>query len=406
MRRYFTYLTCFALCAGLQPFGLATAWAQPAPGTVDFDPTNPPTQTMVMRGETLFNIAERTRSPLQALIRANNLKPPYIISPGQVLALPPLKVHVVAPNETFSAIARRYSVDERSLAVFNRLTRPVKLSVQQRIILPPFVTDRFTGLEPQDLLDLLANEIEAGRQVTGAIPGQIIANSEASSPSSPPVPIPQQPPVLRPAGPSADGSGDVITAQTAQQATIMGPTEDGDGTPTRPRLPTAKARSPTAQTASLLPPPATRPRVPSTLPSLSDAPPLGVAGGYIWPVMGRVVETFGAKRDFRTYDGIEIEAAAGSPFKAMAGGTVAYVGNQLPGYGWLILIRHPDGIMSAYAYAQSVNVRENQIVTRGQVIGLVGTTGRAATPRLHFQIRQNTRPVDPLARLPKIRAAA
>lgn len=90
----------------------------------------------------------------------------------------------------------------------------------------------------------------------------------------------------------------------------------------------------------------------------------------------------------------------------MASGTVVYVGNQLPGYGWLILIRHPDGIMSAYAYAQSVNVRENQIVTRGQVIGLVGTTGRAVTPRLHFQIRQNTRPVDPLARLPKSRASA
>jgi murein DD-endopeptidase MepM/ murein hydrolase activator NlpD len=392
---------------GLHPFSLSTAAAQPAPGTADFDPTNPPTQTMVMRGETLFNIAERTRSPLQALIRANNLRPPYLISPGQVLALPPLKVHVVAPNETFSAIARRYSVDERSLAVFNRLARPVKLSLRQRIILPPFVIDRFTGLEPQDLLDLLANEIEAGREITGTIPGKIVRNSEASSPSSPPTPIPQRPPILRPAGPSADGSGDIIMGHTTQQPTPVGPPEDGDGIPARPRAPSIpKARPPTTQTASQLPPPTPRPRLPSTLPSLSDVPPSGIASGFIWPVNGRVVETFGAKRDFRTYDGIEIEAAAGSPFKAIAGGTVVYVGNQLPGYGWLILIRHPDGIMSAYAYAQSVNVRENQIVSRGQVIGLVGTTGRAATPRLHFQIRQNTRPVDPLARLPKLRATA
>jgi murein DD-endopeptidase MepM/ murein hydrolase activator NlpD len=123
-------------------------------------------------------------------------------------------------------------------------------------------------------------------------------------------------------------------------------------------------------------------------------------------VMGRVIETFGPRRDLRTYDGIEIEAAQGTPFKAAAAGKVVYVGNQIPGYGWLVLIRHDDGIMSAYAYAQSVSVRENQNVTRGQTIGLVGTTGRATTPRLHFQIRYNTRPIDPLPRLPQVRTAA
>jgi murein DD-endopeptidase MepM/ murein hydrolase activator NlpD len=104
-------------------------------------------------------------------------------------------------------------------------------------------------------------------------------------------------------------------------------------------------------------------------------------------------------------DGIEIEAPAGAPFRATASGLVVYVGNQLPGYGWLVLVRHGDGMMSAYAYAQSVNVRENQNVIRGQVIGLVGTTGRATTPRLHFQIRQNTRPIDPMGRLPQLRAS-
>jgi murein DD-endopeptidase MepM/ murein hydrolase activator NlpD len=131
-----------------------------------------------------------------------------------------------------------------------------------------------------------------------------------------------------------------------------------------------------------------------------------MAGLFRWPINGKVVESFGPKRDMRTFDGIEIEAPAGAPFKAAAAGTVVYVGNQIPGYGWLVLIRHNDGIMSAYAYAQSVSVRENQSVTQGQIIGLVGTTGRAPTPRLHFQIRYNTRPVDPLPRLPHIRATA
>lgn len=126
----------------------------------------------------------------------------------------------------------------------------------------------------------------------------------------------------------------------------------------------------------------------------------------MWPINGKIVETFGPKRDLRTFDGIEIEAPAGAPFKAAAAGTVVYVGNQIPGYGWLVLIRHNDGIMSAYAYAQSVGVREGQSVSRGQTIGMVGTTGRATTPRLHFQIRYNTRPIDPLPRLPHLHAAA
>jgi murein DD-endopeptidase MepM/ murein hydrolase activator NlpD len=411
MGRSLAYLCCLALCAGSSLGGAVNVYAQPAPGTADFDPSNPPTQTLVMRGETLFNIAERTRSPLQALIRVNNLAPPYAISPGQVLALPPLKVHVVAENETFTAIARRYSVDERSLAVFNRLPRPVQLRIGQRIILPPLVMDRFTGLQPQDLLDLLANEINAGRDVTGAIPGQIVRNSEASSPNSPPPAHTPRLPPGRPIGPASDGSGNVA-ATTPRGSPTLGPSEDGDGVMVRPRS-TPKggtqppASLPRTQTASLSPP-SPRPTGPrTTMSGPTDMPVPSATDMFAWPIAnGRIVETFGTKKDLRVLDGIEIEAPAGTPFKAVAGGMVVYVGNQLPGYGWLVLIRHSDGIMSAYAYAQSVNVRENQNVTRGQVIGLVGTTGRATTPRLHFQIRQNTKPVDPVPRLPRLRAAA
>ena len=117
---------------------------------------------------------------------------------------------------------------------------------------------------------------------------------------------------------------------------------------------------------------------------------------FAWPVRGRVVETFGTKADLRVVDGIEIEAPAGTPFKAAASGQVAYVGNQLAGYGWLVLIRHSSDYMTAYAFANSVNVREGQTVTRGQIIGQVGQTGRAPSPRLHFQVRHATKPVDPV----------
>lgn len=307
--------------------GLSPLVAQPAPGTIDFDPQNPPTETRVMRGETLYAIAERTRSPLVGLIQVNALRAPFALTPGQTLKLPPLKVHIVRRNETFSAIARRYNVDERSLALFNRLPRPVKILPGQKIILPALVRDQLTGLEPQDLVALLATELAAGRSVSGGVPGQLRPNSEAGSVATAP-PLP----------------------------------------PKRPVTETPKAKT----------------------------GPVSALPSFAWPLRGRLVETFGTKADLRVVDGIEIEAPSGTPFKAAASGQVAYVGNQLAGYGWLVLIRHSSDYMTAYAFANSVNVREGQTVTRGQVIGQVGQTGRARSPRLHFQVRHATKPVDPV----------
>lgn len=315
------------LIATLVLSGLSPLAAQPAPGTIDFDPRNPPTETRVMRGETLYAIAERTRSPVIGLIQVNALRAPFALTPGQTLKLPPLKVHVVRRNETFSAIARRYNVDERSLALFNRLPRPVKVLPGQKIILPALVRDQLTGLEPQDLVALLATELAAGRSVSGGVPGQLRPNSNAGSVATVPPPPPKRP------------------VAEAPKAT---------------------------------------PGPQAALPS------------FAWPVRGRLVETFGTKADLRVVDGIEIEAPAGTPFKAAASGQVAYVGNQLAGYGWLVLIRHSSDYMTAYAFANSVNVREGQAVTRGQVIGEVGQTGRARSPRLHFQVRHATKPVDPV----------
>ncbi|GBF58636.1 murein hydrolase activator NlpD [Candidatus Phycosocius bacilliformis] len=334
--------------------------AQPAPGTAAFDPLNPPTETRVMRGETLYSIAERTRSPIIGLIQVNQLQPPYALTPGQVLKLPPLKVHVVARNETFADIARRYQVDERSLAVFNRFPRPVKVRPGQKVILPALVRDQFTGLEPQDLVDLLAAEMAAGRQVSGTSPGQLR-----------PAPTP------RPAAlPKAAPSGVQRPVQTS------------------PKTPAPK--TPVPKTKSTTPAPATPSASANPTPPAPSGPSSPGAISFIWPVRGKLVETFGTKRDLRVLDGIEIEAPTGTPFRAAAPGTVAYVGNQLAGYGWLVLIRHSSDYMTAYAYANSVSVREGQTVTRGQVIGQVGQTGRANSPRLHFQVRHATKPVDPV----------
>lgn len=359
-----------AVLTGLPPGG---ALAQNVPGTAGFDPRQPATETTVRRGETLFDIAERTRSPLAELIAVNGLQPPYLLRPGQVLQIPPLKVHVVQRGESLNQIAQRYSIDPRSLRVFNQLPRDPVLQPGQRIVLPAGVTDRMTGLEPQDLVDLLAAERAAGRSVSGR--SRAPASSQRGATATPP---PARTPPAAPA--------------TPPPAATTGPSAPRPaGTTATPAAPPATTPAPPRQTAG-----ANRP-----LPPRVETPAPAEGGRFSWPLLGRVVETFGPKPGFRRVDGIEIEAEEGTPFGAAAAGTVVYVGDELPGYGWLVLVDHGNDWLTAYAYASRIVVREGQRVTRGQTLGTVGTGGRARSPRLHFQVRRGTEAVDPARQLPR-----
>lgn len=397
MKRLLVYfgVSAFAVVSGISPI----VWAQtsqsasqsapqPAPpGTAKFDPRNPPTTTIALPFETLFDIAERTRSPIYGIIEANGFVPPYQISTGQVVKLPPLKVHVVQRGEKFEAIAQRYSVQTRSLGVFNNLRPPYNLRAGQRIILPAMVQDSLTGLAPQDLVNLLAIEINSGKRVSGTSANTVVRGSEAAAvygplpvfsvPGAPASPPPISPPALPKSPPLAAPVTPPVTPQ-AKMASV----------------PTPDPSPPITAAPKLSPPPP--PVAPSVAPSVAV-----VAGRFAWPLQGRVLETFGEKPGFRKIDGIEIGANENSPFRAAADGQVAYVGDRLPGYGWLVLLRHNDGFITAYAYASEIIVKEGDNVRKGQIIGKVGATGRATSPRLLFQIRAGVAPIDPIVHLPR-----
>ena len=122
-------------------------------------------------------------------------------------------------------------------------------------------------------------------------------------------------------------------------------------------------------------------------------------GSFRWPVRGRVISGYGAKASGERNDGINIEVPEGTPIKAAEGGTVIYAGNELKGYGNLVLIKHPSGFVSAYAHASEILVKRDDVIMRGQTIGKVGATGNVSRPQLHFEIREGNRPVDPLPHL-------
>jgi lipoprotein NlpD len=116
---------------------------------------------------------------------------------------------------------------------------------------------------------------------------------------------------------------------------------------------------------------------------------------FLWPVEGKVIETFNDSENHR-HQGIDIPCPLGTPIKASNSGTVIYSDNRIKGYGNLIILRHSDEFVTVYAHNQVNMVEEGSLVERGQIIAKVGQTGRATGPHLHFEIRRNSKAVDPV----------
>jgi len=115
----------------------------------------------------------------------------------------------------------------------------------------------------------------------------------------------------------------------------------------------------------------------------------------MWPVDGRIISTYGPTESGQHNDGINISVPAGTPVLAADAGVVIYQGNQVPGYGSLILIRHSNGYVTAYAHNSRIQVRQGQEVARGEQIARSGRSGRVSEPQLHFEVRRNSDPVNP-----------
>lgn len=119
------------------------------------------------------------------------------------------------------------------------------------------------------------------------------------------------------------------------------------------------------------------------------------APSFVWPVSGDIISNFGGPANGERNDGINIGTAMGTPIHAAASGTITYAGNELKDYGNLVLIKHEDGYVTAYAHADRLIVTRGDVVSRGQVIGYAGQTGDVSRPQLHFEIRRDTQPVNP-----------
>lgn len=302
----------------------------------------------VQSGESLFDIARGYGLPLRAMIEANQLEPPYALRVGQVLTLPPPNVHVVQRGETLYSVSRRYGTAVSELARLNGLAEPFTIFVGQAL----------------------------------SIPGRV----EPEPPAIATIPSPG-PAEVAPEPPPPQDEGQTVTPSLADTPDDSLPGELASRPPERP-APPGRAASPADAGAQQ------RPTVNSEAVAI-PSPAARDASTFLWPVRGRILSAYGPKNGGLHNDGINIAAPRGTPIRAAENGVVAYAGNQLEGFGNLILVRHADGYMTAYAHAEALLVERGQTVKRGQTIGRVGSTGNVDTPQLHFEVRRGTAAVDP-----------
>ncbi len=162
--------------------------------------------------------------------------------------------------------------------------------------------------------------------------------------------------------------------------------------------PRAVDTQPVTNTARVITPAKDNP-VDDSKPEAAETGSTSASGGFRWPARGRVIAGFGPKPTGQQNDGINLAVPEGTPIKASEDGVVAYAGNELKGYGNLVLVRHSNGYVTAYAHASELTVKRGESVKRGQMIGKSGQTGNVTSPQLHFEIRKGATPVDPMPHL-------
>jgi murein DD-endopeptidase MepM/ murein hydrolase activator NlpD len=312
----------------------------------------------VRKGDNLAKIADKLNTTVEDLKSDNKLKR-STIHPGQVLKGPrtTAKAYVAASGDSIEDVAKRFGVTTRALRAENGLSRNARIKSGQKLRLPAGYRDH--------------GPVKASEPVAAAPPRE-----------RPPEPTPQpRSPEPSPRLPSAPVPYNALPKTSRPYTPINPPLQPGT------------------------PPPV----APQAAPPLSDAQVSAIGRGkFVWPVRGEILSEFGPKPGGQRNDGVNIQAQAGDPVHAAAAGDVVYAGDQVPGFGNLVLIKHADGWVTAYGHLSRVDVKMQQQVTQGQQIGQAGSTGGVPEPQVHFEVRYassplegRARPIDPRLVLPR-----
>jgi murein DD-endopeptidase MepM/ murein hydrolase activator NlpD len=305
------------------------------------------TTIIVGTSDTLDSLSRRYNVSSAAILQANGYKGPRALSPGQQLIIPrPTAAAAAAPLAAPASKPIAATSAASSVHVVNR--GDTLLSIAHRNHVPVAELAKANSLDPQAKLKLGMKLTVPGAKTAAVAPlAQQAAGVQPATASMPP------------ATKLASATGDPQQKVRLAQATTT-PVEISAETPIK----------------------------------ASEA--TGALPTFRWPVRGKVITSYGAKTNGKANDGINLAVPEGTPVKAAEDGVVAYSGNELKGYGNLVLVRHSNGYVTAYAHASELLVKRGDAIKRGQIIAKSGQSGEVGSPQLHFEIRKGSSPVDPL----------
>jgi murein DD-endopeptidase MepM/ murein hydrolase activator NlpD len=325
---------------------------------------------IVRPGDSIYKIARDYNVSMSELMRLNNMRSPSV-RVGQRIVLPAAgskrtarslyksrtpvlearptaddilvgagKTYTVRSGDSLYGIARRFNVNADALAEANGIDDPARLRLGQKLRIPGGSGEESYGdAEPRPR-----------KRVATARPDLVADDSGADTGSSD-----QEQGYESDATVAPSGSDEGVEESAGSADEVAGRSTEDDSEP--------EARADSA---------------------------------FRWPVKGRIISKFGDSLDNGRNDGINVAVPIGTAVKAAENGVVAYAGDELKGYGRLVLIRHADNWVSAYAHNDEIVVKRGDTVSRGQVIARAGKTGDVDQPQLHFELRKGSQPVDPL----------
>lgn len=307
------------------------------------------TTIIVGTSDTLDGLARRYNVSAAAILQANGYKGPRALSPGQQLIIPRQSAAAApAPAPAVKPVAMAApAAGAAGTHVVNNGDTLMSIAHRNHVAVADLA--RANSLDPSARLKIGSKIVVPGPK-TAAV---------AAPAAAPPV-VAAAPVAAVVSAPA----GKVASAEPVQKARLASATATPDET---------VAESPA---------------------KAADA--TGALPTFRWPVRGRVVTGYGAKTNGKANDGINVAVPEGTPVKAAEDGVVAYSGNELKGYGNLVLVRHSNGYVTAYAHASELMVKRGETIKRGQVIAKSGQSGEVGSPQLHFEIRKGSSPVDPL----------
>jgi murein DD-endopeptidase MepM/ murein hydrolase activator NlpD len=314
----------------------------PAPAPVAQGGT---TTIIVGTSDTLEVLAQRYHVTPAAILAANGYKGPRVLSPGQQLIIPHATAVAAAP------------------AVQAPAGRPAAMATAASSVHVVNPGDTLMSIARRNHVSVAelakANNLDASVKLK--LGTRLTVPAAKTAGAAPPAPVAVAPPAVA-----------AVPAPSTRVA-AAGPQQSA-------RLAQA---SPTAEENAA--------EAPAKAGEATGALPT-----FRWPVRGKVITSYGAKTNGKSNDGINLAVPEGTPVKAAEDGVVAYAGNELKGYGNLVLVRHSNGYVTAYAHASEVLVKRGDPIKRGQVIAKSGQSGEVGSPQLHFEIRKGSTPVDPL----------